>query len=314
MSRLLALLLLAIPLPPTWAQYVIPSNATITYSSAPPSSAPAAAAAVGYNTQTFSSTALGTTIGTWQYYNYSGNTGCNSGVSQSGANIVISGASPCNAYNAQVATAVLNAAKPFGWQGIAFGGGAYFECAFSMTGTPSGSVATPSFWANDIELQSGGYASTVHWQGQATNYNHWGELDIIEANVASLTAYGGVFHDDYGILPSASQVNPPTGSPFTGLSGSLNNNNTFAALWVPATGSTSGYVKYYYNGTQVGTFSWSSQYNAATAPPPVSGTTAGSIMDVRHWFLILGNSQSATPMTITGCDVWQASGANNWQY
>lgn len=193
---------------------------------------------------------------------------------------------------------------------MAFGGGFYAEATFSFTGTPNGGEPTPSFWANDVEHMAGG--ASTQWQGQANGYDHWGELDIIEANVYGGTGYGGAFHDDFGILGvNNSAVNANAGSPFSIGSASFASSNKIAALWVPATATSQGYLKYFFNEVQVGKTVYWNQYDPATPPIPVNGVTTGSIMDARHWALILGNSNKSTPMKVSSLKVWQASSANN---
>jgi len=264
---------------------------------------PSPAAAVGYTVQTFNSLTVNSTIGGLYPFNYYGETQPAGAYTNSGSNLLIPGTPNANNFNATVCSANINAAKPNGWGGTAFGGGFFAMCTFSMTGTPNGGEPTPSFWFNDIEFQSGSSAYTI------VNGHH-GELDVIEANASGLASYGVAFHD-YS-TPGTSSTSYGKFAP-PGLN--LNQSNTFAALWVPATATTQGYVQFYCNPNNAGwqpfgsVLKWN-QYSSSEALP-ATGSNVGNIMDVRHWFIIIGNSNSATPMTVTSCQVWQASAANN---
>ncbi len=263
------------------------------------SSVPAPAAAVGYNTQTFNSLTVSSTIGGLYPFNYYGETQPGGAYTNSGGQLLIPGTPNANTFNATVSSANINAAKPQGWQGTAFGGGFFAMCTFSMTGTPNGGEPTPSFWFNDIEHQAG-----------FGNANHWGELDVIEANASGLASYGVAFHD----YSNAGTTNTPYGK-FAPTGLNLNQSNTFAALCVPATATTQGYAQFWCNPSNAGWQKFGSQltwnqYSAGEALP-ASGSNVGNIMDVSHWFIIIGNSNSATPMTVTSCQIWQASAANN---
>jgi hypothetical protein len=279
------------------AQYILPVPAGFSYSSSPPGSVPAPAAAVGYNTQTFNSTTIGTTAGNWIDWNFFG-TGSHTNITQNGDGSITIAGDGSNNYNASLATAALTSGTS--WKGTAFGGGGYLEATFTITGTPSGSAQTPSFWAGDIETTSG--------QSPQTSGNQWPEVDDIEANSAGTTQYGIAFHNWYNNGGANTAANCSVGSPATGVN--LNASNQFGWLWVPATGSTQGYVKYYLNRTQVGTTCFYNQYTGSPFPP--SGSQVGAIIDQRHMMMILGNSSgSGTSMNITSVQVWQASGANN---
>jgi hypothetical protein len=265
--------------------------------------APAPAAAVGYNTKTWDSVQVSSSAGNLYPFNYYGETQPAGAYTNSGSTLLIPGSPNANTFNATVSSANINAAKTNGWQGTAFGGGFFAMCTFSMTGTPNGGEPTPSFWFNDIEYQSGSSNYTI------VNGHH-GELDTIEANASGLTSYGVAFHDysTPGTTSTAYGKFAPSGL-------NLNQSNTFASLWVPATATTQGYTQFWANpnGTgwqQFGSVLTWNQYNAGEALP-ATGANVGNIMDVRHWFIILGNSNSATPMTVTSCQVWQASAANN---
>jgi len=81
---------------------------------------------------------------------------------------------------------------------------------------------------------------------------------------------------------------------------------------VPATPSTQGYLKFWFDGVENGaTLYWNyNNPNNPFPPPPVANQTMMSGLDARHVFLILGTGTDQ-PMTVKSVTVWQASGANN---
>lgn len=119
---------------------------------------------------------------------------------------------------------------------------------------------------------------------------------------------------------SVTQPNPGQGSeiklgPVTANPFLFSNYNRFGFLVTPASASTQGSILNYLNGVQVNYAAGASnavwnQYNAANAPPPVAGTTAGSLIDTLKMALILG-TDATCPMTIAAVTVWQASSAGN---
>jgi hypothetical protein len=270
---------------------------------------PAVAADAAYNVMTFNSTAIGTTAGTLQSFNFFRNSEpSNASVQNADGSVTITGSSGNN-YNADLSSCTYDSSEPEQFRGLAFGGGFYAEATFSFTGTPEGGNPTPAFWFNDIEHMAGGVST--QWQGQPSGYDHWGELDVIEANIAGNTAYGGAFFDWYGVLPSPSKVHLNVGSPFQVGSIDWAAANKYAVLWVPATATTLGYLKFFFNDAQVGHTAYWNQYDASRPPPPKAGATAGSIMDVRHWALIIGNGNKRDAMKVRSVRIWQVSDAHN---
>jgi hypothetical protein len=97
---------------------------------------------------------------------------------------------------AQLCTAAANGGTPGYFNGVAFGGGRYFEATFSFSGAPS-SVRC-AFWANDVESMAGGSAGDVtlrHWAGQPPDNGNWIEIDAIEFNTGNTTQYGLGVHN-----------------------------------------------------------------------------------------------------------------------
>jgi hypothetical protein len=288
---------------------------------------PAAAAAVGYNRQTFGPAV--TLNGNWVPWNFYGAGAQPAGaVSQnSDGSLFISGLEN-NTYGATVSTAS-QAHTAKGWTGTAFGGGAYFEAVLSFTGQGNGPFHNggPAFYALDVEHTSQGpYA--VGWPGIPKDssgkiYNDFFEVDFMEYDVKEYSYQNGI-GNWYG-YPSSSGHS--TSNPHQSVGGSagsvlvpartdFSQFHKYGCLWVPATPSTQGYLKFYFDDVQTDspTFYWNyydpKDVSNYPAPPPVNGSTAMSGMDWRHMVLILGTGTNQ-PMTVQSVSVWQASGANN---
>jgi hypothetical protein len=271
---------------------------------------------VGYTTQTFNSTILGTTAGTWQNFNFFGRTQPEGfAVESPDGGISLKGTSGDD-YNAGICTAAQNSGYPEHWNGVAFGGGFYVEAEISFTGTPPGYPVSgwPSFWALDIEHLS--EAANAQWTGEANGYDDWIETDFMEANLASGNEYGLAMHNWYGNWRGASS-GPGISTPYMPASigtKTFSASNRYGFLWVPATATARGYAKWFYDGSQVGSTVVWDQYSAALSPVPEFGSSAFSVIDSRHMALILGTSNTNLPMKITSVAVWQKSAANNVSY
>ncbi len=284
--------------------------------------APAPAAAVGYNTLTFgpdisfsadadydprTSYPRLTALAKWAKFAFYGTPWKSIGAvkNTTDGSVVLDGSG--QSYGNGLCTATpANVAAGVPWQGIAFGGGAYFQCVMSSAGPMS-------FWANDIETMAGVSAGTGpnQWPGQPKGFGAWVETDFAEFDAGSV--YGGAIHSWYGIVGSGagtSTVN--SGSPFQVPGADYTRPNTYGFLWVPATASAQGYAKWFFNGTQVGnTITWNA-YDPSLPPPPIDlghgGSSAYSVLDKLHLALILGAGANTRFESV---QVWQASAANN---
>ena len=260
---------------------------------------PAPAAAVGYDTQTFGPAV---TLGSnWQKFNFFGVDPGSVGVTQNAdGSVTIAGGG--DNYGAQLSTASVGS-TPHSFTGIAFGGGGYFQAVMSFTGPAS-------FWANDIETMDGisTGAGPNQWPGQAAGYGDWIEADFAEFDATGV--YGLGIHNWFGAVGSGNDTNtgPISGSPVFPPGANYTQPNTYGFLWVPATTTTQGYAKFYFNGVQVGnTITWN-QYNPSAGPVPSIGNgTAFSVLDKLHLALILGTGSTGTSNTVYSVSVWQNS-------
>jgi hypothetical protein len=282
--------------------------------------APAPAAAVGYDTQTFGPAV--TLSSNWFPFNfYGGSTPAAAYSQNSDGSVYLSGAGNVNA-GADIATA-FQTSSGNKWSGTAFGGGAYFEATLSFTNQSNGPYTNggPAFWGLDVEHTSQG-PYPVSWPGMPNDssgnpYDDFFEVDFMEYDCGTYCYQNGI-GNWYGYPPTKSTSNPfqavggSAGSVLIDVGTDFSQYHKYGCLWVPATPNTQGYLKFYFDGTQVGqTFYWN--YNNPAnpyPPPPLNNATAMSGMDQRHLFMMLGTGTSQ-PMTVQSVSVWQASAANN---
>jgi len=227
-----------------------------------------------------------------------------------------------NTPNGQLATIVPVKAKNK-FVGTGLGGGGYFEATFKFD--PQTVIKTnfkgwPSWWSMAVEMALNMDASL--WPGQPGEYRHAVEADFFEydlgAEVAKglLNVYGGCMHDWHGVwAENKKYLDAKTGAPgyrdnmrIMPPDTNLNEYHQYGFLWVPATATTKGYAKYYFDRKEIGKgVSWE-QYN--NQPPPPAPPWLFSIIDKHHRILILGTGADQ-PMTIKSVDVWQKNGEQN---
>ena len=265
---------------------------------------PAEAAAVGYDTETFGPAInVGTTPNpTTSYpqfinganvvpYQFTGTSWTNIGETNSNGSVTLNGTG--EAFGNGLATASVTAPGQT-LNGIAFGGGGYFQVTMSGNGPMS-------FWMNDAETMNGVSNGTG-----ADPQDSWMEADIAEFDTTGV--YGFALHNWYGAVGSGNEVNTGaiSGSPVSPPGANYSQPNTYGLLWVPATATTQGYAKFYFNGTQVGnTITWN-QY----VPGQSAADNPYAVMDELHMVPILGAGSGST-VTFSNLEVWQASASND---
>jgi hypothetical protein len=287
-------------------------------------SPPAAATAAGYTTQTLASYMLASETDTaqtypagkkWYFFNFSQSPAASATVKFIGPYGAIIGAN-------QALTTLSSAGSTggTGWHGTAFGGGGYFNACLSFSpeqawASNQGGGLWPAFWASSIENYSNPGIGD-HWPGQVAGYVHFPELDFVEYDIAATTRanYVSTIHDWYGTSPYSNVSNGAGGGTSysnTVITGpSSPGTHCYGALWIPATGSTSGTWTPYLDGVaQTGAaVSWT-QYTNQAPPPGMTPWTFG-IVDAQHLVLELttGNNQ---PVTVLAVFVWQAGSGGN---
>jgi hypothetical protein len=221
-------------------------------------------------------------------------------------------------------------AGPKGFVGTSFGGGGYFEAELSFN--PQDAIKAnfagwPSFWA--LAREHIDNTGSTQWPGQIAGYDHYIEADFFEYNIypytKQLESYGSSLHDWSGVwtpargyptnISSDPLVAAPTGTVFT-------NYHKYGMLWIPATSTTQGYAKFYFDNVQVGgktlnsslpcrvmrrlrlaefcssALTWDLFTNQIPASfPPFA------IMDKQHLVLILGTGVGI-PMNVNSVNVW----------
>jgi len=309
--------------------------------------APPQAAAVGYKVNTFSSTFSTRSVDVNDTFNpgfqwypsrwyYNKPTDSASITLAAGDTIVLnSDGAPTGNDNGQISSfSVPNSLSESvsGIVGEAFGGGGYFEATLKFD--PSDVFARknagwPSWWGMSVEhLESGSPANkSQYWYFyDATqkdhNYAHFAETDFFEYDVASPSrplVWGGNMADWFGVWTQSTgfssiqtpwpykQMPVPPDTDFTQF-------HKYGYLWVPATTSTDGYAKYYFDDKLVGAkpVTWS-QYQGQDPPATKTTPWAYGILDQQHIGLILGSGVKM-PMTVKCVNVWQSSANQNIGY
>lgn len=174
--------------------------------------------------------------------------------------------------------------------GTAFGGGAYFEARIAVNTSVVAGTNSPAFWGFPIEriASSMGNATGIandQWPSRAAGYEHFGEIDVFELLPQQGQTYAGnsltqyTAHDHSGLTSNDTwQYN------ISNQSNNVGNNSladlaqfhTYGALWVPANGTTPGYVKWYFDGQPANWNGTSIQiyYLPPTGNPPLPGQGA----------------------------------------
>jgi len=301
----------------------------------PASSIPAAAQAVGYTTHTFSTTNFtasnvdtGLTYNRgyqWYFSNFFNTQGSTSGTTlnadgtisngnlrDANGNLIAKGS------NGAVASIGAIPSSPY-FVGTAFGCGGYFtaEIVFDPAANMPDDAGWQSWWSMSHEhLTVVQNYSADHWTGQTPAYKHFGEVDFFEWLRGGDT-FQSALHDWYGnfnqtcdpgsyvycnVASNPDSVGKPAQIDWTVY-------HRYAALWVPATSTTQGYVKFFFDDVNYGsTFYWS-QYTNQPPVPTTSSPWLYGIIDQQHLALLFGSGSS--PMTVRSIDVWQGDGACN---
>jgi len=207
------------------------------------------------------------------------------------------------------------------YTGTAFGGGAYIEAvlhydpALVAKAHAKYRAPYPAFWG--LPMEGNIIAGADQWLGQPAGYIHDVETDFFEADYPTKpTAYGAGMHDWYGIegktcppglcgisfTNPSGERDPPAGTDFTQY-------HTYGFLWVPATPTTNGYVSAYFDGAPIGgTHEWTQFTDQA--PTPVGQPWLFGRVDQQHIFFILGTGEGEN-MTVQSVNVWQQSASSN---
>jgi hypothetical protein len=286
---------------------------------------PPQAAAVGYLTKTFSGTFSNPTVDLasteqpgfnwypWHFFGQDPPRPESVAINADGS-IVIGAAGLVSSLASAAATRT-----PSHWVGVAFGGGAYFEATLKFDpektakGKPTG---WPAFWSMSIEHLAD--LDGQQWPKQPPGYVHFIEPDFFEYDVWSFRPrhyYGGAVHESYGIYRTTCagenfcSVHNPRFTIEAPPETDYRSFHKFGFLWVPATRSTQGYARYYFDGAATDDIIiWDLYTNQP--PPPGQAPWAFGIIDQQHLVLILGTG-TEQPMTVASVSVWQSSPAKN---
>jgi hypothetical protein len=263
-------------------------------------SPPPPAAAVGYNVLTFGPSL---TIGrNWFPMAWNGVNPARTGVTQNADGSISIAGGGGNRYNAQLVSVSPAPHGMHGFKGAAFGGGGYFEATLSFKNPPAGWSPTadgwPAWWGTGVESN---FPRKLPQNVEADF------MEFMDKGAAGFSAgmhnwYGSGSDLDSSNLGINTKVTLPAYTDFA-------KPHRYGWLWVPATSSSQGYTKVYFDGVQVGpTHTWDKN-NGAAKPGP-GGSSPFSALDAQHLQLVLGTG-SANPMTVYNVSVWQKSASDN---
>jgi hypothetical protein len=175
--------------------------------------------------------------------------------------------------------------------GIAFGGGGYFQVTMAGNGPMS-------FWANDYEHMN---SASI---GTSDPNPSWIENDMAEFD--STGVYGFAVHNWHDNNTANGSDSLDSGSPASPAGANYAQPNNYGFLWVPATPGAQGQASFWFNGQQVGnTLVWNMYVPGQSAP-----SNPFSVMDALHMIVILG-ANPGTSVTFSNLQVWQKSSAGD---
>jgi hypothetical protein len=219
-------------------------------------------------------------------------------------------------YPSAALTTATGASNAQGYVGNAFGGGFYTEAAISLD--PScvnvGSGSWPAFWGEPVE-KSAKPGVTDQWPSQAAGYEQFVELDFMEfwGNSSSYyqLSWWGIWdqtcassgfcvignNGSSSSIPDNGSITPPPGIDWKAY-------NVFGAVVVPSgVNGAMGYTYGYLNDALTSSQNSWGKYDPTASPPP-SGNQIYSVVDVDHYYLILGTTANC-PMNVAYVRVWQ---------
>jgi hypothetical protein len=290
---------------------------------------PAPAQQAGYLIRTYgpnptlvtSTTTTPNTAGLFDWGFISQDVGGSASVNSDGSISIVGGGAEGCVCNSQLASATSGGIAGT-FKGIAFGGGGYFEAVLKFDGWQHQSVnpksqagGWPAFWGMAIEHLDLSLSDQV--PGQAAGFENFIEMDFMEYNIENGErndeVYSGSLINWYGLWKktcpdSYCTVQNSYASKIRQLNSGVNfsDYHAYGALWVPATGTSNGYIQWYFDRAPSGQrVMWAKLTNLSTMPPSRFG-----IGDLQHLAIMLGTG-TQYPMTVSSVSVWQHSSANN---
>jgi hypothetical protein len=303
------------------------SSAPVATTNTAPAGAPAPAQQAGYLIRTYgpkptlvtSTTTAPNTAGLFAWDFVREATGGSASANSDGSISIVGGGTQGN--NSQVASAKSGSAAG-SFEGIAFGGGGYFEAVLKFDGwrgqsanRKSQSGGWPAFWGMAVEHLA--ITGEDQVPGQAAGFENFIEMDFMEYDLENGQrndeVYGGTLINWYGLWKKtcpdsycaiqnsyASKIRPLTSTV------NFSDYHAYGALWVPATDTSDGYIQWYFDGAPNGQrVMWAKLTNLSKMPPSRFG-----IGDLQHLAIMLGTG-TQYPMTVSSVSVWQHSSANN---
>ncbi|WP_294238751.1 hypothetical protein [uncultured Sphingomonas sp.] len=220
--------------------------------------------------------------------------------------------------NGQIATAAAIPTAPY-MVGTAFGGGFCVEAdmAFDPDAIDT-AKGFPAFWAMAVEHLDQ-HGARAQMPGQPAGFEHFIEMDIMEAFKRPLPDYLGTMHDWYGqyrrTCPGRSFCDVERS--FDTMPGIVPKDTDWrdwhrvGAVWRPATNRRPGHVQYFFDGKPIAApFTWAK--GDPTRLPQLGGGQAFAALDDQHLVLIAGSN--STPIRLKSVRVFQRDDRHNLHY
>lgn len=245
-------------------------------------------------------------------------------ISQSGTVLTLGGGTGRGRLQSAIASA-----NPQNYIGNGWGGGAFFEARMKFNPTNTNISGTFGIYLFSLpHIYDNPAVGDAKWPGQAPGYSHFTELDMFELSgfepdnsYNGHHTFQGTVHDWSGTyngtlwqrnIYNANSLQdvgaPPDWTAF----------HTYGVLWVPRTGTTPGFVRWYFDGAPLGAAYWIGQIDAPPLPgegtsftsTTVDQSTAGlatrtfAILD-RHQLAMQLDGNPTLPILIDWIKVWR---------
>ena len=204
------------------------------------------------------------------------------------------------------------------WVGTAFGGGGYIEVevAYDETKVQAASGLWPAVWL--LPMESVALMPGYQWRGQPDGFHNSTEIDMLEQlDARNPRRFSATIHNWFGFynkscvgnhyceVANSRKYDAPPMHDFKAF-------HKVAVLWVPATSTSKGSLRFFYDGQQLGAPVTWEKYDAVKAAPPITAAApwAYGVLDQEHLALIIGSGDSE-PVRVRSIHVWQASDKGN---
>lgn len=194
---------------------------------------------------------------------------------------------------------------PTNFHGVAFGGGFYIEVTAKWPPATDTSCCEVAFYLIAAEARMGG----DQWGGQTAGYPNYDELDTLEWARwwCGSNQYCASVLNWYN-NPTVSIDSP---SHITVADSAVSSYHKYGTLVTCSGVNSAGSIKHYFDGTLESTVNFTAYNPTVNTPPPVPGNGwAYNPACAQHYFYITGGTV-LSPMTIQSINAWQVDASND---